>query len=361
MLLRISIVLVALAVASLPFGGVAQAEAKRFKSVLKPGGRLDPGESLRSRGGRHRLVMQRDGNLVLYSRGKAAWSSQTEGLRGARAVMRRNGDLVVRAGQAPRFVTGSGGHRGARLRLQRDGNAVVYSARGRALWNSDEDRYVLGRNQFLRPGQVRRSPNGRYLLAMQTDGNLVLYDDESREPLWSAQVRSPGATAVMRADGQLVVLSDGAEDLFVTGTAGNPGARLAVQDDGNTVVYSKDGRGLWSTTMDEVRLGPGQTLRPGQWRSSWDGRYRLQMQSDGNLVLVELPSHQPLWSTLTGGQHGARATMQPDGNLVLYSAAGQPLWQTGTQSAGAVLDVQTDGNVVVYAADGRPLWSSRGG
>ena len=51
--------------------------------------------------------------------------------------------------------------------------------------------------------------------------------------------------------------------------------------------------------------------------------------------------------------------MQTDGNLVVYSAANQPLFQTGTyNNSGAYLVVQDDGNMVIYAADGRPLWAT---
>jgi hypothetical protein len=51
------------------------------------------------------------------------------------------------------------------------------------------------------------------------------------------------------------------------------------------------------------------------------------MQTDGNLVVYS-PSNQPLWSTGTYNDPGARAIMQSDGNFVLYSPSNQPLWWT---------------------------------
>ena len=49
--------------------------------------------------------------------------------------------------------------------------------------------------------------------------------------------------------------------------------------------------------------------------------------------------------------------MQGDGNLVVYNAAGVPLWSSGTAgNPGAWLAVQGDSNLVVYDYYGYPLW-----
>jgi hypothetical protein len=338
---------------------VADARPARTPHVLKPGARLDPGESLRSAGGHFKLAMQLDGNLVLSKDRRPIWSSQTERNRGARAAMQRDGNLVVTSATGtPLFASGTVGNSGARLVLQRDGNAVVYARNGQGLWDARKDTFVLRRNQFLRAGQGRRSPDGTYLLAMQPDGNLVLTRRSPRQALWSSQTHGNlGATAVMQADGQLVVYTSAHEPIYGTGTMGNPGALLAVQDDGNVVVYGAHARGLWSSALDGFRLSAGQILRAGQWRDSIDGRFRLQMQGDGNLVLVALPGNRPLWGTGTQGA-GAWAGMQLNGDLAVYSGAGQGLWHTGTATPGTVLEVQTDGNLVLYAPDRTPLWSS---
>jgi hypothetical protein len=56
---------------------------------------------------------------------------------------------------------------------------------------------------------------------------------------------------------------------------------------------------------------------------------RLVLKSDGNLNLCDWRGY-PLWSTRTSSNPGASLVLQPDGNLVLYSATGVPLWETGT-------------------------------
>ncbi len=52
--------------------------------------------------------------------------------------------------------------------------------------------------------------------------------------------------------------------------------------------------------------------------------------------------------------------MQPDGNLVIYSRAGQALWTSQTSGSGlSSLNIQPDGNLVIYqVATGRALWAS---
>jgi hypothetical protein len=51
--------------------------------------------------------------------------------------------------------------------------------------------------------------------------------------------------------------------------------------------------------------------------------------------------------------------MQTDGNLVVYSASGRALWQSGTYNQpGDYLAVQPDGNAVIYTPGGQPRWAT---
>ncbi|MBV5245390.1 VCBS domain-containing protein [Mycolicibacterium sp. PAM1] len=108
-------------------------------------------------------------------------------------------------------------------------------------------------------------------------------------------------------------------------------------------------------------LNAGQWLVPGQFLQSTQGRYTLHMQGDGNLVLYdEGQNHKALWASGTWGQPGLGATMQSDGNVVLYSGA-TAKWSTKTNGwSGARLVVQDDGNLVVYAGS-TAVWDRRAG
>jgi hypothetical protein len=65
-----------------------------------------------------------------------------------------------------------------------------------------------------------------------------------------------------------------------------------------------------------------------------------------------------IWHSGTGGHPGARAVMQADGNLVIYSPANAVLWASGTAGhPGTRLVVQSDANVVLYDGS-RALWAT---
>jgi VCBS repeat-containing protein len=121
-----------------------------------------------------------------------------------------------------------------------------------------------------------------------------------------------------------------------------------------------------TTTSVSVPVAPipsqlvaGQTLTAGQFLTSTNGRYKLVMQGDGNLVLYDNQGGA-LWSTGTNGRVNVSATMQGDGNFVLY--AGQTaLWSTKTNGfGGARMVVQDDSNAVVYQGS-TALWDRHAG
>ncbi|GAA0984093.1 hypothetical protein GCM10009555_057190 [Acrocarpospora macrocephala] len=107
------------------------------------------------------------------------------------------------------------------------------------------------------------------------------------------------------------------------------------------------------------RLTADQELNVGAELVSGNGRVRLVMQGDGNLVLYRVDDGHPLWDTGTWGGPVTRAVMQGDGNFVLYDDSGQAHWASGTDgNLGAWLCLQNDGNLVVYGTAGNPLWAT---
>ncbi|MCU1591769.1 MAG: Peptidase propeptide, partial [Frankiales bacterium] len=97
----------------------------------------------------------------------------------------------------------------------------------------------------LAPDQSLRSPNGQHLLAMQGDGNLVLYLGSTAR--WSTRTAGrPGARLVMQSDGNLVLYATDGRALWSTFTDGRGPSTLHVQDDGNVVVYVDGGGASWS-------------------------------------------------------------------------------------------------------------------
>jgi len=101
----------------------------------------------------------------------------------------------------------------------------------------------------LRVGDSVSSCDGRFNLVMQTDGNLVLYETQNGNSiaLWSSGTwQTTGSVAAMQTDGNFVVYDSNSRALWSSNTAGWPNANLAIQNDGNLVVYNGSAA-IWSS------------------------------------------------------------------------------------------------------------------
>jgi hypothetical protein len=96
-------------------------------------------DELFSNNGWFRLVMQTDGNLVLYRTqvGWPLWASNTAGQPVSQAVMGADGNFVAATPVGtPRWASGTSGYPGAWVVMQDDGNLVVYDAANVPRWAS---------------------------------------------------------------------------------------------------------------------------------------------------------------------------------------------------------------------------------
>jgi hypothetical protein len=350
---------------------------------LLPGQGLMPGGSIKSSDSRFTLVMQSDGNLVLYGpQSQPLWASNTAGHTEIfDAIMQGDGNLVLYSGQnQPIWASNTSGKPGAWLVAQSDGNAVIYNSNNQAIWASNTvvpaepapptqtSRLLPG--QGLMPGGSIKSSDGRFTFVMQGDGNLVLYGPGG-EAMWASNTAGHAEVwdVIMQSDGNLVVYDGHGHALWASNTSGKPGAWCVAQNDGNVVIYDANNQPLWATNTvvpaepaaptQADRLLPNQGLLVGHSIKSADGRFTFVMQGDGNLVLYG-PSSQPLWASDTNGKGNVwDVVMQSDGNLVVYDGHGHALWASNTSGKpGAFLVVQNDGNVVIYGTNNQPLWAT---
>ncbi|GIG29758.1 hypothetical protein [Cellulomonas marina] len=198
-------------------------------------------------------------------------------------------------------------------------------------------------------------PEATFELAMQTDGNLVLYVKAAGAELalWSSGTEGhPGARLVQQGDGNAVVYTADGRALWQSGTFDRAGARLVVQGDGNVVVYAGT-TPTWQSGTYLVRslLVPGEGLLPGEDLVSYDRQYRVVMQEDGNLVGYT-PEGRAYWHTGTAGHPGAALVLQEDGNLVVYAADGSALWSSGTADQQVeALNLYPGGWLVLFGAE----------
>jgi hypothetical protein len=93
-------------------------------------------ESLQSPSGQFSLVLQEDGNLVLYDQAnQPLWATETDGQAVARATMQGDGNLVLYSPEgAPVWASDTYGNDGAFLVVQDDSNLVIYTAENTPLW-----------------------------------------------------------------------------------------------------------------------------------------------------------------------------------------------------------------------------------
>lgn len=122
---------------------------------------------------------------------------------------------------------------------------------------------------------------------------------------------------------------------------------------------------LVSPTYRGHSLPAGSRLNPGDYLLSPNGKYRLIMQGDGNLVAYRTWNNTWYWQTRTNFNTSPTsfcyAEMQTDGNFVVYKKTIistspileeftlQAVWNSRTQGhSNARLDVQDDNNIVVY-------------
>ncbi|HJP72978.1 MAG TPA: beta-galactosidase [Pseudonocardiaceae bacterium] len=104
-------------------------------------------------------------------------------------------------------------------------------------------------------------------------------------------------------------------------------------------------------------LSANQSIGSNGSLPSCDGRFALNMQGDGNLVLYE--GGAALWATNTVNSGATEAIMQGDGNFVLYTSSGGAVWSSNTpNNPGASVTLQNDGNMVMHNSAGGVIWQT---
>jgi hypothetical protein len=139
---------------------------------------------------------------------------------------------------------------------------------------------IMTPGRALMSGQYIKSPNGVFTLAMQSDGNLVLYQNASVSPsgVWSGT------------------------PVWATGTNGKPVAFALMQTDGNLVLYNSSA---------------SPTAPP---------------NTNGN------NANNAYWASNTNGQAGAYAVVGNDGSFAIFSPSNpqSSIWHAQTKNESPV-------------------------
>ncbi|MGH3941920.1 MAG: hypothetical protein ACRDTG_25530 [Pseudonocardiaceae bacterium] len=394
--------------------------------------RLLPGQELRvdrelvSDNGWLNLVLQGDGNLVL-SRTQVAqplWASNTSGQPVNRVVMQDDGNLVVYSPQeVPLWATMTNGHPGAWIVLQNDGNLVVYDSADNKLWASD----------------TVQNFNTPTIKVVDADGYSYVETSERWKELCTIlpcflALQWPGYSTTIVEDtieGQPVVIQlwKGWCQRFLglQSFPGGLGAEVGVyrripgksRPDSlpflPSVVESFVLNKLGSLTDDELwwpapelnariefdlinpvngqkffSAGPEDSYWLAKWMSErsyiryWVGQeMNAPILPDGYILEYTINGRSRRWPALQSGSAASgddmapgdvltpnasissangrfRLVYQDDTNLVLYrDPDGLALWDTRPRPGGVgVCVMQDDGNLVVYNATANAVWAS---
>lgn len=204
------------------------------------------------------LVMQPDGNLVLYQGSAALWSSGTgnhsECADGAcYALFQQDGNLVLYRGSAAYWNTATWGHSGARLTVMTKAPYLqIAGSDGSIVWTGLNrfDSLTLYPNQKLTVGQASDGMS----LIMQGDGNLVLYKGSSA--LWSSGTggqctASDSCVAAFQTDGNLVIYK-GSTAIWNSGTGGHSGLQLSFSSASPYISILEASDPIWSGCPAEL-------------------------------------------------------------------------------------------------------------
>jgi hypothetical protein len=147
--------------------------------------------------GRFTVILQADGNLVLYAPGtKPLWASNTADPTVWDAVMQSDGNLVVyNRDQVPLFATCTDGHPGAWAVIQNDGNFVVYDAANKPLWATNtvvvDVPNVIGQPPDAASATLAAAGLARQIVAVREGGERPTVIEQS--PMAGSLV-APGTT-----------------------------------------------------------------------------------------------------------------------------------------------------------------------
>jgi hypothetical protein len=254
-----------------------------------------------------------------------------------------------------------------------DGRLALYDASGQPLWqtppgqNGSNTSYLLGIdgcNLSVKPLDGSPAPWTGANRCPQT--RLQLFPPEV--PSFSFAVGTTDqvliendlAQLVFQADGNLVLRSVSGDQVWHSRLSPNVGKRVVFRSSGDLVIYNASNVAVWSagqanlgvTTLDldgcsfALKTPAGATWsRGGQTCPSATLNNSWSISNSGDQTLLRTPESRLVW--------------QGDGNLVLYTTAGSPVWSSDTWgSSFKQLAFQDDGNLVIYDASRTALWST---
>jgi hypothetical protein len=235
---------------------VAPVQNNNSQTILNSNETIEKTRYKLSIDGHSALVLEGNGNLVLYRNFLPVWSTNTSGSNADKLLLQPDGNLVLYNGlNQPVWSsnTFSGGE--TRLALQADGNMVIYRvSSNQPVFStgtiSVPDQLSYANHRFpvthMLPNQQLESANRKYRLVFQPDGNLVLYS--GNRAVWSSNTLNNNVSHLgLQPDGNLVIYDRFGRPIWHASSYSKNGNQLILQDDGNLVIYTDSDVAIWQT------------------------------------------------------------------------------------------------------------------
>ncbi len=109
----------------------------RLDYHIMSGNKLFRGQFLQTADRTYKLVLQNDGNLVLYHNGIPLWATMTVGSNAEYLAMQNDGNLVLYNNNSqPLWASWTNGQGPSNIYMQADGNLVIYNNNGQPTWDT---------------------------------------------------------------------------------------------------------------------------------------------------------------------------------------------------------------------------------
>ena len=281
-------------------------------SVMGTNSELEKGTYLKTKNGA-KLSLAKDGTLSSTdSSGKKRWSASG---KGDRLILQSDGNLVLYQGDSAVWSTKTDGKGGKWLSIRDDGSFIVSTKDDKTIWTSAVDASSYKGSIVQWDGDT----------ASQKTSWQVGYDGQRRVvPNWdtfkclhdagegdSQSVSSDTLDRLKDLNGvQATCGVDrlGEQGELLPGTYLKAGDyKLTLQSNGDMVLWKGSSNAVWSTKTNNGE------------------KHYLELQSDGNLVLYTT-DHKAVWSTGTKGKSAGWLVLGDDGSLRLYDGGGKQVW-----------------------------------
>jgi hypothetical protein len=235
-------------------GGQSSGLTAVGSNQLAAGGNLYPGQYLQSSDKRFSLVMQSDGNLVLYGPAfQYLWASSTNGQPVAYATLQQSdGNFVLYDSNGTALWNwGAAGSGATKAVVQADGNFVLANSSGTAVKQSGTGGKIVNAGSSLSsggtlwPNYYLLSPDTRFMFIQQSDGNAVVYDYKNAVLWQNSKAGTSVAYTALQTDGNFVEYNTSGGPIWYTGTT--TAAHANMQSDGNFVLYNASWSAVWQT------------------------------------------------------------------------------------------------------------------